>query len=72
MDGLFRSLRKENNVNDSNHAADVRHILTMEEYDSDSLIDDVKHYENLSKLLNGDNQSFKLIKEYVYDYQCML
>ena len=69
MDGLFRSLEKGNNVNNSTHAVDVKYILTMEEYDSDSLIDDVKHYKNLSELLNHD---FNLIKEYVYDYQCMV
>ena len=43
----------------------------MEEYDTDSLIDDVKNYSNLLKLINDDKGNYNLIKEYVYDYQCM-
>ena len=66
MDGLFRNLKTRN------IAKEVKYILEVEEFDSDSLIEDVTHYSNLLKLLNDDQSSFNLIKGYVHDYQGMV
>ena len=72
IDGLFRNLQKSDINHNTKCTLNTKRILEMEEYDSDSLIDDIKNYSNLSKLLNDDETNFNLIKQHIYDYQCML
>ena len=65
MDGLYHSFAQQ----DADCVWTTKHILEADEYDTESLIEDIKHYQNLLSHLNEN--SFQHIKQYIHDFKCM-